>query len=127
LHGSQAYGGDMARELLPDFQKYLLSRRLVAEKNVSFYAWWVRKYLSFANRHEGLSRELKVEQFLDELVSKEHVADWQVRQAKEALQLYTDHFAKGEKETRLSEGGQSHEPKSLAEVVAGVRQVLPLE
>ena len=72
----------MARDVLPEFQKYLLSRGRVAEKNVSFYAWWVSKYLSFSNRHEDLTHELKFERFLDELVSKEHVADWQVRQAK---------------------------------------------
>jgi len=70
----------MPRGVLPEFQKYLLSRQLVPEKNVSFYAWWVSKHLSFSNRHEDLSREVMFERFLDELVSKEHVADWQVRQ-----------------------------------------------
>ena len=55
----------MARNVLPKFQEYLLSRGIVAEKNVSFYAWWAGKYLSFSNRHEDLSRELKFERFLD--------------------------------------------------------------
>ena len=72
----------MARDVLPKFQKYLLSRQLVPGKNVSFYAWWVSKYLSFSNRHEDLTRELKFERFLDGRVSKEHVADWQVRQGR---------------------------------------------
>ena len=72
----------MVRDVLSKFQKYLLSRGRVAEKNVSFYAWWISKYLSFSNRHEDLSRELKFERFLDEMVSKEHVADWQVRQVR---------------------------------------------
>jgi hypothetical protein len=73
----------MARDVLPKFQKYLLSRQIVPEKNVSFHAWWVSKYLSFSNRHEDLTRELEFERFLDELVSKEHAADWQVRQVRE--------------------------------------------
>jgi hypothetical protein len=75
----------MARDVLHKFQKYLLSRGLVAEINGSFYAWWAGKYLSFSNRHEDLTRELEFERFLDELVSKEHAADWQVRQAREGL------------------------------------------
>jgi hypothetical protein len=32
-----------------------------------------------------LTRELKFERFLDELVSKEHAADWQVCQVREGL------------------------------------------
>jgi hypothetical protein len=49
----------MPSELLPEFQGYLLSRGFAEEKKVSFYAWWVSKYLSFSNRHQDLSREIQ--------------------------------------------------------------------
>ena len=68
---------------MPEFQKYLLSRQLVPEKNVSFYAWWVSKFLAFSNTHGGLSRQLLVERFLDHLTKHEHITDCQLRQAQD--------------------------------------------
>ncbi len=85
----------MTRDLLPEFQKYLLSRQLVPEKNVSFFAWWVSRFLAFSNTHEGLTRQLLVERFIEHLTKEKHVADWQLRQAQDAVRLYLDHFPEG--------------------------------
>jgi len=49
--------------ILPEFQDFLVSRSLVPEKNVSFYANWVSKFLAFCNRNEHLRPDLKVEKF----------------------------------------------------------------
>ena len=81
------------QEVLPDFQKFLRSRKLVPEKYVSYYAGWASKYLAFSNEHEDLSKDLKVENFLNHLKTKGKAADWQVRQAHSALQLYVNHFS----------------------------------
>lgn len=116
----------MPAELLPEFQEYLLSRGFAEKKKVSFYAWWVSKYLSFSNRHEDLDRELRTERFLDELVSKEHIADWQLRQAREALRLYLDHFVE-EKKATLPPDVPPQKAHDLTEIIAGVRQALRLE
>lgn len=32
-------------QTLPEFQQYLLSRKLVQEKSVTFYAYWATRYL----------------------------------------------------------------------------------
>jgi hypothetical protein len=32
-------------ELLPEFQKFLLERKLAPEKNISFFAYWVSRFL----------------------------------------------------------------------------------
>ena len=45
----------MENNILPDFPKFLLSRGFAPEKNVSFYAHWVSKFLAFSNRNKSLS------------------------------------------------------------------------
>jgi hypothetical protein len=37
-------------QTLPDFQQYLLSRKLVPGESVSFYAYWANRYLTFSKR-----------------------------------------------------------------------------
>ena len=36
-------------QTLPDFQQYLLSRKLVVQKSVTFYAYWVTDISRFQN------------------------------------------------------------------------------
>jgi len=65
----------MARDVLPEFQKYLLSRQLVPEKNVSFYARWVIKFLGFSNIHGSQSLiSGNVQEYLSHLGIKQRVS-----------------------------------------------------
>lgn len=98
----------MVSNILPDFQSFLLSRRFVSEKNVSYYALWVSKFLAFCNGNVGLDKDLDllIEEFLNSLKSRSEIADWQVRQAEHSLRLYTGHFLK---------------KNSLAPVISSVR------
>jgi integron integrase len=82
----------MESDILPDFQKFLLSRGFAPPKNVPFYANWVSKFIAFSNRHEELNHDLLFEKFLDKLKSQQNTADWQIRQAHDAVQLYITHF-----------------------------------
>ncbi len=84
-------------QTLPDFQQYLLSRKLVPEKNVTFYAYWANRYLTFSKRLKNADAAEALRRFLEDLQSRENIADWQIQQAKEAIQLYTDHFHGGKK------------------------------
>ena len=77
---------------LPDFQQYLLSRKLVPVKNVNFYAYWASRYLTFSNRLKNTDPAEALRLFLEDLRSRENIADWQIRQAEEAVQLYSYHF-----------------------------------
>ena len=85
----------MKDRILPEFQDFLISRSLVPEKNVSFYAHWVSKFLAFSNRNEDLGPDLKVEKFLNHLKSQKNISDWQIKQADDALRLYIHHFLDG--------------------------------
>ncbi|MFH1777489.1 MAG: integron integrase [Candidatus Omnitrophota bacterium] len=82
--------------VLPEFQDFLLSRKLAPEKNVPYYAFWVSKFLSFSNNNESLHQNLRTERFLLILKADEKAADWQLEQAQQALRLYIGHFLKGD-------------------------------
>ena len=84
-------------QTLPDFQQYLLSRKLVPEKSVTFYAYWANRYLTFSKRLKNADAAEVLRRFIEDLQSRENIADWQIQQAKEAIQLYTDHFHGGKR------------------------------
>jgi hypothetical protein len=92
----QIQGLKVKNRVLPEFQIFLLSRSLVPEKHVSFYAHWVSKFLAFSNRNEELQPDLRVKKFLNDLKSQKNISDWQIKQADDALWLYIHHFLKGE-------------------------------
>ena len=82
-------------QTLSDFQQYLLSRKLVSEKSVTFYASWANRYLTFSKRLKNADAAEALRLFLEDLQSRENITDWQIQQAKEAIQLYSDHFHGG--------------------------------
>jgi len=84
----------MYNRVLPEFQRFLLSGRIVPEKNVSFYAHWVNKFLSFAGQGAGGDAGLDARMFIDHLKNDPGITDWQLRQAETAIKLYADRFLK---------------------------------
>jgi integron integrase len=84
-----------ANEILPEFQTFLLEKKLVPEKNVFFYALWVSKYLNYARRKQIKSddyQENAVVEFIESLKSDPKLLDWQIRQAHDAISLYYFHY-----------------------------------
>jgi site-specific recombinase XerC len=69
----------------------------VPEKSVTFYAYWANRYLTFSKRLKNADAAEALRRFLEDLQSLENIADWQIQQAKEAIQLYTDHFHGGKR------------------------------
>ena len=98
---------------LPKFQEYLHSESLVNTKYIAYYASWASKFLAYSNNHKNLTHELSVEEFLNHLRSQSSIADWQIKQADNAIRLYVYNFLSGdisalhpnnsEKELRLSD------------------------
>ena len=82
-------------QTLPDFQQYLLSRKLVPGKSATFYAYWTNRYLTFTKRLKNADAAEALRLFLEDRQSRENIADWRVQQAKGAIQLYSDHFHGG--------------------------------
>jgi integron integrase len=109
------------KDVLPDFQDFLLSRKLAPEKNVPFIANWVSQFLAFSNRKGRADIRVLVAEFLNSLETNQNISDWQVRQASDALDLYLNHFKGGEalmtaQGITQSEGSISDGPKLLAEM-----------
>ncbi len=111
----------MKDNTLPEFQEFLLSRRLVNEKYIQFYAHWASKFLTFSNDHENLRHELRIEEFLNRLRADKKIADWQIKQADEALKLYVHHFLQADKSALYPNSPQTN--KKLPEVSKLVSEV----
>jgi integron integrase len=80
---------------LPEFQTFLLDKKLVQEKNVSFYALWASKFFNFTRKKQIDSskyHETTVIEFIEALKSDPNMSDWQIRQAGDAIRLYYFHF-----------------------------------
>lgn len=82
----------MQNTLLQEFQEFLSASNLVPKKYISYYAHWSSKFLSFSNKNKELNHDLQVLKFLDHLKLNDNVADWQIRQAHDAIRLYFNHF-----------------------------------
>jgi hypothetical protein len=53
--------------LLPEFQDFLIMRKLVPEAKTRFYARWVSKFLAFFNRSESSDVDGSIAPFLKNL------------------------------------------------------------
>jgi len=79
--------------ILPDFQEFLRSRKLVPEKNIPYFASWAGKFLFFCNKNKRIDHNQLVMEFIDSLTKNEDIQDWQIRQAQQAVQLYLVNFS----------------------------------
>jgi len=86
-----AKSSDANKETLPEFQKFLMGRKLAPEKNIPFLAYWVSRFLGFARKSERTVTEYNettVQEFIEALRSDKRTRDWQPRQAEDAIKLY---------------------------------------
>jgi len=118
----------MENTILPDFQKFLLSCGFAPPKNVPFYATWVSKFIAFSNQHEELNHDLLFQKFLDKLKSQKNTADWQIKQARNAVQLYITHFMP-DKKTPLQPGKPQKERNipDLSKIVQKMRNAIRIK
>lgn len=80
---------------LPEFQKFLVEKKLVAPNKTSYFAYWVSRFFSYARRHDLPAheyREAAIAAFLEELRADRRLQEWQPAQAEEALKLYFFHY-----------------------------------
>ncbi|MFB3853558.1 MAG: hypothetical protein ACE148_07005 [Vicinamibacterales bacterium] len=71
---------------LQQFAEFLLRRQLVRERAAPFFVRWVRRFLARAASDKPLQDQVR--HFCEELERAGSTADWQVRQAEQALRLY---------------------------------------
>jgi integrase len=78
----------MRHDILPEFQNFLITRQLVPEKNVPFYAIWVGKFLSFLNLNRNIKEKSTLPAFIEQLKNQGNVKNRQLKQAEAAVKLY---------------------------------------
>ncbi len=118
----------MKTKTLPEFQNFLLSRSLVPEKHVTFYAYWASKFLAFSNNNENLSVDLRVRKFINHLKAQKNISDWQIRQANEALKLYIGNFLKGDTSTfYLNTSENEKKPFDISKILQEIREAIRIK
>ncbi len=118
----------MKNNTLPEFQEFLRSRNLVNEKYIQFYAHWASKFLTFSNDHENLRHELRIEDFLNRLKAKQSIADWQIKQASDALSLYVNNFLEADKSVLYPNAEQpSNTRPEVPKIVSEVRKAIRIK
>jgi len=118
----------MKSNILPEFQKFLRSRRFVQEKYIPFYAYWASNFLAFSNRNEYLNHDLSVDEFLNHLKAKKNIADWQVKQAGEAVKLFVKHFMDGDKSGLYSDKSEcKQQPNDISQIIEQLRSAIRIK
>lgn len=79
---------------LQPFETFLRNRKLAPERNIPYYASWVRRFLQSETAAANLKDEDRIIRFNDQLERDNVLEDWQVRQAICAVQMYLNVFLK---------------------------------
>jgi site-specific recombinase XerD len=118
----------MKNNILPEFQKFLRSRGIVNEQYIPFYAYWTSKFLTFSNNNERLNHDLRIKKFLNQLKSKKNIADWQVKQAEEAVQLYVHNFLDENKTVLYPNALQTDKkPFEVSKLINEIREAIRIK
>ncbi|UCD34695.1 MAG: integron integrase [Nitrospiraceae bacterium] len=118
-------GKSLNKEVLPQFQRYLHSKSLVKAQYIPFYAHWASKFLAFSGTNGNLGYDIQMQKFLDLLQGQENIADWQVQQAGDAVQLYVNHFLDGSEPQTISCPSEKEEnPSTISRILADMREAL---
>jgi len=75
---------------LQAFGEFLLKGQLVRQNAAPYFVRWVRRFLSREATNEALVDQVR--SFCDDLERAGQFADWQIRQAEQALRLYFVNF-----------------------------------
>jgi len=81
-------------DVLSNFQTFLSESGTVPENKTKFYIHWVQRFLKSCNYEFDNINTERVSQYLDSLDADEKIADWQVKQAADAVILYIEQYLK---------------------------------
>ena len=115
------------KDVLPEFQSFLVEKKLTHERYIPFYALRVSQFLSFANRSAENDIETLVQKFLDQLKARENVSEGLVRQAQDAIRLYLYHYKDGIRFRELRPGQTDKSALSgVADVLGEMKRLIRL-
>jgi integron integrase len=114
--------------ILPEFQEFIVQRKLAPENQAPFYAHWVSKFLRFSNTRQDKSLDLRIQMFLDDLKKDEKLQDWQFAQADNAVKLYIHHFLSNNTsalspESEIIDGGKYPDVKTVQKKIREILRI----
>ncbi len=116
----------MVNDLLPEFQQFLISNRFVVEKKVPFYGYWASKYIAFVEDYDDLSKESKINSFLNHLCGS-NVEGWKIKQAEEAINFFVKYFQKNNKTCVFENEKQKNLPEESSSIIKKVHEAIRLK
>ena len=71
----------------------ILEQLGISERQWRFYSYWVHKFFAAnpGRRRRDLGR-IDVETFINQIINEPGIADWQVHQARDAIEIYYEQF-----------------------------------
>ncbi len=78
----------MSVEELTGFEDYIVRNELVAAKYARYHRLWAERWLAFAGAAAERDGDAARRRYLEQLVHDGRTAEWQVRQADDAVKLY---------------------------------------
>jgi len=113
----------MKNNLLPEFRNYLLSNNIVPQKKIQFYAYWASNFMAFSKRNKGMNMDITIQSYLNHLRSNDQIADWQLKQAEEAVLLYINHYSANNSEL-VKKSVECKEPENISKVIYELRKAI---
>jgi integron integrase len=116
---------------LEPFEKFLLSKGLVDEKYIQHYTRWVLRFLRSGFDLKQLASRDLLQSYSDQLGRDDSVADWQLRQAMKAVELYLNVFPRerggaSEGDSPRPETEDEGAPPAMEKALAQMKELLKL-
>lgn len=93
------------------------------EKTIPFCIHWIRKFFAeYPNRRRRDLDRMEIEAFLRKLAAIPNVSNWQVQQAREALEVYHERFRGIALASHLSAATSGHEETSVTQILVQPHQ-----
>lgn len=108
------------------FEAFLKTRQLAPERNISYYASWVRRFLQSETPSSNLKDEDRIIRFTDQLERDSLVEEWQVRQAVRAVQLYLNVFLRQTQTQEQANEQTTTTPTNESELIKKMRELIRL-
>ena len=77
---------------LKEFEDFLKRHGFVTSDKSRFYAYWVDRYIKYSQNRPSIPVPQTIEQFLNKMENDSRFADWQVKQAADAVLLYVERY-----------------------------------
>lgn len=101
---------DRHRNNLAEFEDFLKRHRLVIPEKARFYVYWVDRFLKYLQNRPSKPAAQIVSSYLEVMETDPRFADWQVKQAADAILLYADKYLKPKPSLLSSNGSIESKP-----------------